>query len=438
MKYFISQLLILSLGLKLSFAQIVISQFSFGSDYSERDEYVEIYNASSDEIVDISLWKLQCRQTRAMSWRTIAVIPEDTYLPPKSFYLIASKDYSKQEVAPDLIGSFGLGLSMEGSLRLVDFYGSVMDLVGYGAEAPESEKKPVVSIIGQVVLRKDPSVDTNNNRSDFKSQSIRNPKNLSGERVKSKSPKQAEREYKQKLEETDETISENKYIRSEALLSEAKTDYRDGKWLTAYEKTRIALQFAPDNQSIKDFQNKMRRDAKRGMEKSTFVGQDEFYARAFLYYSANDWQNALNALKKILAFNPRHMEAREFYDKVQSLVRAPRKEMPEVTDSKKDEEITIILEPSASTKPTAKQLKLKKTEREKQAAAQTGDERIKTTELSLSDQKADELYEKGLQEFAEGRLTEAIKLWEQVLKINPGHQRAQKALLRARKRMSGQ
>lgn len=416
-----------------AFARIVISQLSYGSDDSHKDEYVEIYNQSLDEIIDISLWKIQYRSTRSMPWRTVAVIPEDTYLPPRSYYLIASKDYSSKAVPPDLIGSFGLGLSMEGSLRIIDFDGSVMDLVGYGAEPPEYEKKPVVGILGQVILRVDPRVDTNNNAKDFKSQSARTPKNLSGQTVKAPTVREAQREisgtpsmaFRQKAESR-EVVEEDKYLRMEALLSEAKSDYSSGKWLTAFEKTQIALQFSPGNTSVTEFQKKMVRDVKTRLEKSSLVGQDEFYGQAFLYYAKEDLQAAQNALRKILVLNPKHAEARQFYDKLQSATAKPKKETP----AAKEDEIIITIEDTSEPPP-------KKVKRPPTKPAPAPEASKEDTSFKYSDEKADELYDKGLREFAEGRLTEAIKLWEQTLKFNPNHVRAQKALNRARKRIQG-
>ncbi len=427
---FVSAALLLCADMHLNSA-VVISQVSFGSDNSPKDEYVELYNNSRDEIIDISLWKIQMRSTRSMPWRTIAVIPEETFLPPRSYYLIGSKEYDPQGTPPDLKSSFGVGgLPTEGSIRLTDFYGSVQDLVGYGASAPEFETRPIVRIIGEVIIRLNPDIDTDNNQKDFRAQSTRQARNLSGQQAEAL-PMKAAVKKAQQVEESREVIADEKYNRSDALLSEARSEFRKGRWLTALEKTKLAEQFTPESTEVRYFKERMVKEVKARLENQSLVGQDEYYGRAFLYYSAEDYINMSNSLRKILVFNPRHAEAREFYEKIKPFVSArtspgTTSETSSKSSPAKDGEVTIILDssPSVPKKPSAAS-RQEPVAKKEQPSSSGG----------FSSDKADELYDRGLREFAEGRLSEAIRYWEQTLRIDPNHTRAQKALARAKKRI---
>jgi len=431
---FPSAVLLLSPLCEELFPAVVISQLSFGGDQSPKDEYVELYNNSRDEIIDISLWKIQMRSNRSMPWRTIAVIPEETFLPPRSFYLVASKEYNPAGVPPDLKSSFGVGgLPTECSVRLTDFYGGVQDLVGYGASAPEFETKPIVRLIGEVIIRLNPDVDTDNNQKDFRAQSARMARNLSGQTAEALPMKAAVREAR-KVEESREVVADEKYNRADALLSEARSDFRKGKWLGALEKTKLAEQFTPESTEVRYFRERMVKEVKARLENQSLVGQDEYYGRAFLYYAADDYMNMSNSLRKILVFNPRHAEAREFYEKIKPLVSASQSlPMEEGKESKKtasssDGEMTIIIDDTPGAKKPQAVVK-------KGATGGGGVNAKPSSSEGFSSDKADELYDRGLREFAEGRLSEAIRYWEQTLRIDPNHVRAQKALARARKRI---
>ncbi len=418
---------ILFLAARSGSSQIVISQVSFGSEKSAIDEYVEIFNPSSNEIINVSLWRLQYRSSRTTPWRTLAVIPEDTFIRPKSFYLIASKNYTTVNVRPDLVGNFGFGISSDSSLRIIDFEEIVIDLVGYGPDAPESETRPIEKILGEVIIRKDPLRDTNDNSRDFRAQTLRAPRNMGGlaevARPVRAETKQESIEAARKEEAKDIAI-ENRSVRAELLLAEAKHDYGSGRWLSAYEKTEKALFIIPDNMAVRSFQNRMVTEVKRKLERATLVGVDEFYGKAFLFYVRGDLRSAVNELRKILALQPRRIEAREFYAKFTKTL-APKGE--------RQQEVTIeIIDDRIITPKEPKRPRRARPDR-KATPSIAPKEQVDKPARSL--EKAEELYEKGLHEFAEGRLTEAIKLWEQALRYNPEHTRAQRALHRARRRI---
>ncbi|KKW42126.1 MAG: Nucleic acid binding OB-fold tRNA/helicase-type [Candidatus Magasanikbacteria bacterium GW2011_GWA2_56_11] len=115
--------------------RVVISEIRLsGGTGKSTDEYVELYNPSSEE-ADLGLWRLAKLTQSANSGEYSYLIegfPEGTILEPRRHLLIAHEDYVLiNEVQPDFTYA-DASLADNNTLVLLDEFGQIVDLVGWG------------------------------------------------------------------------------------------------------------------------------------------------------------------------------------------------------------------------------------------------------------------------------------------------------------------
>jgi len=399
---------------------VVISQFSTGSGRSTKDEFIELYNPTARDI-DISEWRVQFKLTdEGKSWVTRAVIPTDEKIPAYGFFLIANSEPNYSGIQADLTKNSPYGLlSEEGSIRVIDYDGEVIDKVGYGLNASEYEKSPVEND-GDSLARRDYGFDTDNNKADFVATKKRSPHNSDSipEKPSSLGPVGARRPSKNRFSET----SREKELEGDALYRQAKTDWRNNKLFDCIEKLKKISEMDPGNSSAKNDLQDIPKKIKEDLEKKNLVGRDQFYGEAVLYYIQSDYKSASVNLKKILLLTPEDIEVRQWYEKISAFVPSEKIEetqheiAPQPVEVKKEE-------PQLKTKPKST---LKKSESSAPVVP-------KSTAAKKDFEKAEEHYNSGLKEYSSGYISKAIEEWESCLKYNPNHERAKNALAKARK-----
>jgi cysteine-rich repeat protein len=130
---------------------VVISEFSPRGPGGGFDEFVELYNPTT-QAIDLSGWKLQTRSATGTSWTDRVVFPGNTSLAPRRYLLAANTGYvvpGSGPVAADfpwLAPSSGLGDT--GAIRLirtVNQMDEVIDAVAFGATSTGGEGTPLPS-----------------------------------------------------------------------------------------------------------------------------------------------------------------------------------------------------------------------------------------------------------------------------------------------------
>lgn len=182
---------------------IVISELATRGPSSASDEFVEIYNPTTNDI-DISGWKLEYKSQTGTSWITKFTVPNGTILLFHHYFLFASGSsfYSGPTPADlQLSASTAIGMSDNSHIHLVNASNQEVDKVGYGtgvvdpegSAAPNHgttannnsvERKARASstadslAAGGLHVLSGNGYDTNNNSTDFVAQTHgRNPQN---------------------------------------------------------------------------------------------------------------------------------------------------------------------------------------------------------------------------------------------------------------------
>lgn len=116
-------------------SHLLISEIAVRGPAGGYDEFVELYNPTSNEI-NVLGYKLESK-TNAMNWwtnRTGSGLP-DKVIKPGGYFLIAAKEYSLASI-PDYYHTANWGLpDSNGTWRIVDADGNELDKAGYGFAA---------------------------------------------------------------------------------------------------------------------------------------------------------------------------------------------------------------------------------------------------------------------------------------------------------------
>jgi len=159
-----------------SAASVVISEFRTTGPGGASDEFVELYNPTSNW-VDISGWKINA-SNKDGDIQTRATIPAATILRSGQYYLVANNSYSNTTVTADL--KYGTSITDDGGIGLIKSDGTTIDEVGMSAGSFYQEGTPLSSLSNNKSYERkdggtsDSCIDTSNNASDFSAISLSN------------------------------------------------------------------------------------------------------------------------------------------------------------------------------------------------------------------------------------------------------------------------
>jgi len=150
---------------------LIINAISIGTASSTLDEFVEIYNPTT-ESMSLDGWKLQ-RVTASGKTENYLVrpFPSDKSIASQGYFLIVHPDgYSTttpEAMMPDLVYTTATSIASSNIIILFNGQSEVVDLVGYG-EASQFEGAPASELKndGQALVRTEAS-DTDQNNADF-------------------------------------------------------------------------------------------------------------------------------------------------------------------------------------------------------------------------------------------------------------------------------
>jgi hypothetical protein len=166
-------LLFSPLSLRAASSSLVISEIQTASTTSTGQEFIELYNPTSDSVV-VDGWILQYKSATSAiadsSWTKRAELTGS--VPSHGFYLISQTAYLSTADTELSTGLSGTG----GHVRLKDNNGIVVDLVGWGTNANAAEASPapapaagesIERLPGRLVEDGGNITDTDDNSKDF-------------------------------------------------------------------------------------------------------------------------------------------------------------------------------------------------------------------------------------------------------------------------------
>lgn len=146
-----------------------------GSEEPEKldpnNELVILYNLQNSDL-DISGWKIKYSGQDNKTPKTKFTIPKNQTLCGKQYLLIAGKDYNmgkwEGDTTPDLTSDSNFIFSAtSGHILLLDNQEQEQDRIGYGKAVNPEEEAAEYPKGSCLLYRKDPDIDTNNNKTDF-------------------------------------------------------------------------------------------------------------------------------------------------------------------------------------------------------------------------------------------------------------------------------
>lgn len=153
---------------------VVISQIQLGDDASVKNEFIQLYN-NSDEDVDITGWCLYYVTTSQSSNKITCLNPETNslrvFLPKKTTVLLVSNELKSSSVGMSGDYYFNSTLSgIGGNVRLQNSFGNEIDKVSWGVSTADNELASAPtngSILSRVRINQEVLQDTDVSRADF-------------------------------------------------------------------------------------------------------------------------------------------------------------------------------------------------------------------------------------------------------------------------------
>jgi tetratricopeptide (TPR) repeat protein len=276
------------------------------------------------------------------------------------------------------------------------------------------------------------------------------------------------------MKEAREALKESKAVQKEidAKFRDAKKDYNKARFLKSSEKFRDIFVNYPDMDNAVEYYSKIDKKMKYESSDANISNYEDIsYAKGFLLYKEGNYFDTISEWQKVLQFNPRRTELEEYMAKAKTCLAdverktkdkeiearvsamltdgidrydakswiACIKKMESVQETCRKEPFSKSLEYTTQAKEyISKSLEeLAKTVRTKAPQGTTVDvSQPSQSENDLDSAGADKKYKEGLVLYAQGKTGEAINKWEIALRLNPDHERARKAIDRAKEELT--
>jgi len=191
--------------------------------------------------------------------------------------------------------------------------------------------------------------------------------------------------------------------------------YAEGEFSKAIKEWDEVLSLDPEHREAKEYKEKAKDKISIGapVEKERKValkGREEekietYYKQGINYYLAGEFREAIGQWQEVLRLEPSHKGAREYIAKAKERLKMTEEGVGEYSPYK--EEIEEYVKELEKASPTDK-------EKEELIATH---------------------YQDGLIAYAHGDLSQAMKEWQIVLKLDPEHKKARRALIKLRAEM---
>lgn len=253
------------------------------------------------------------------------------------------------------------------------------------------------------------------------------------------------------------------------LFKDALKDYKDKCCLMAADKFRDIMLKYPQYENAGFYYMKITGDMDEDSRKSLDSDFEKVsYARGYVDYRGQKYNDAVNEWEKVLQMNPGRKELEDYASKVKAYLKdierikkekeiegrvsavfdegkadfdakkwiACIKTMEKAQAVCKNEPFTSSFEWNSKAQgyidnSITELSKIAYAKSEKKAAAQAE----KQPEPEIDVQGSDKKYNEGLVLYAQGKTEDAIRMWEIAIRLNPGHEKAGKAIEKAREEL---
>ncbi len=253
------------------------------------------------------------------------------------------------------------------------------------------------------------------------------------------------------------------------LYKAAKKDYNKKRYLVATEKFSNLIMNYPECKNAAKYYLLI---TEKMFGTATSDSMSDFeelsYAKGYVAYKQQNFHDALNEWEKVIQTNPKRTELTEYIEKasvyLKDQARAAReREANEKAQAIFDEGVKHFndnklvacikkmeslqdfckAQPDFSkaadwtnkaTEYINKSLKDLAASLKKERKARTQEVKVqeqKKPEVELDTEGADKRYKEGLILYAQGKTSDAINMWEIAIRLNPNHEKAQKAIVKA-------
>jgi len=260
--------------------------------------------------------------------------------------------------------------------------------------------------------------------------------------------------------------------KAEVLYRDGSAHYNEGKIEEAIKELQEAVKLNPQHMKAQDYlaraKEKVATVSKEEEEKSRREIMDKHYFQGIDYYAEGKFKKAIEEWDEVLGIDPEHKGAKEYIDKARDKIASAnsRREKERLTIRKPEEEkievyykqgINYYLagEFKEAIKQWQEVLKIEPSHKGAIEYIAKAKERLKISEEGIgyspyeeeveeyvkelektgtTDKEKEELitmhYQDGLVAYAHGDLSQAMKEWQIVLKLDPEHKKARRALIK--------
>ncbi len=188
-------------------------------------------------------------------------------------------------------------------------------------------------------------------------------------------------------------------------------------------KTKMKEKEVEDRRIREEDARRRAEEDRRRREEEKEKAKRDMYNRALSHYNRGELKNALVLFQRVRREDSKYRKVQVYIDKVKD----------ELARQHYDRGLELILqgELEEAIRELNKALIYNPDDENIRKSLEDAEEKIRASRMD----EAEGLYNQGLIDYLNGNLKEAIKSWEEVLRIDPGHKKAKTNLERARKEL---
>ncbi|HMX42748.1 MAG TPA: hypothetical protein PKB12_03430 [Elusimicrobiota bacterium] len=212
---------------------------------------------------------------------------------------------------------------------------------------------------------------------------------------------------------------------------------KEGNLVDAYERLRDVLSRVPDHPDALDLKVKLRAKAEKAMAKARPDSSDYHYATGVLAYMDGDWFKAADNWQRILDFNPDRLD----------LVAKVEKAKHNLAEEQRQERLRVLTEMAKTNFKEGRFAEAKANweeiltlEPHNEAAKEGIKKAVKSAEDEVQAQRMEQIQNfqvQAIDAYSSGKFKESVRLWDQVLRLDPSNTLARDYMDRIRSGGSG-
>lgn len=224
-------------------SSIVISEIMIGQTGAAKNEFIELYNSTNNNI-DLTGYNLKKKTGSGNESNLVSSSKFLGAIPANGYFLISYPNYQDTINADLAYSGSSYSISSDNTIILYDSSGNIIDKVGFG-DVVDFEGQPAVNPDADKSIVRKLNIDTDNNFSDFEIQNSPNPQNSNKEESEPGTEEEEQEEEQQENEEVESLSTEtagrdsSSYQLGDIVINEFVSDPTDNdvEWIELYNNT---------------------------------------------------------------------------------------------------------------------------------------------------------------------------------------------------------